>query len=188
MIAIRVAEPGDADAIAAIYAPYVEGGHVSFESEAPDAAAMRARIERHRGFYPWLVAEIVEEGAEPRIAGYAYAGPFRDRPAYRYICEASIYIAHDDTRRGVGSLLYSALIATLRAQDFTRAIAVIAMPNDASIRIHEAAGFERSGAIREAGFKHGQWIDIGFWVAKLNESTIPPPEPKPFSEVGLVRS
>ncbi|WNO54420.1 GNAT family N-acetyltransferase [Stakelama saccharophila] len=187
MIDIRVADADDAGAIAEIYAPYVTNGHVSFESEAPGAETMRARMAKHGGFYPWLVATIGEDGGMPRIVGYAYAAPFRDRPAYRYIVEASIYVSQEDTRRGVGRLLYGALMDTLRAQDFTRAVAVLALPNEASIRLHEAVGFHRAGAIGEAGFKRNQWIDIGFWVCKLNDSALPPQEPRPFSTVGLVR-
>jgi phosphinothricin acetyltransferase len=87
----------------------------------------------------------------------------------------------------VGRLLYEALIDTLRAQGFVHAIGAITLPNDRSIRLHEATGFRRAGVYREVGFKHGQWIDVGFWQCELNTPVVPPMEPKKFSDVGVVR-
>lgn len=185
MIAMRAARPEDAAAIAAIYAPYVLGGTVSFESEAPDARAMRARMAASDGFYPWLVATNGDEHGG--VLAYAYATRFRDRPAYAYVVETSVYVAGASAGQGVGRLLYEALIDTLRAQGFTQAIGVIALPNDASIRAHEAAGFRRAGVFREVGFKHGRWVDVGYWQCQLNESAVPPVEPRAFKDVGVVR-
>ena len=184
-ITIRAATPADAAAIAAIYAPYVLSGTVSFESEAPDARQMRARMASSDGLYPWLVATTSSDGDGEAVLGYAYAGRFRDRPAYRYVVETSIYTA--GTERGVGRLLYEALVDTLRAQGFTQAIGVIALPNDPSISLHEAVGFRRGGVFREVGFKQGRWIDVGWWQCELNDSAIPPIEPKRFADVGVVR-
>ena len=185
MIAIRPARPEDAAAIAAIYAPFVLTGTVSFETEAPDARQMRARMAASDGLYPWIVATNGDE--EGGVLAYAYAGKFRDRPAYKYVVETSIYVTGTVERQGVGRLLYEALIDTLRAQGFTQAIGVLALPNEASIGLHEATGFRRQGVYREVGYKNGRWIDVGFWQCLLNRSTTPPTEPKPFSEVGLVR-
>lgn len=185
MIAIRAAVEADAAAIAAIYAPYVIGGTVSFETEAPSADAMCRRMHAWRGYYPWLVLTSGEESGG--VLGYAYAGQWRDRPAYRYAVETSIYVSGPLQRQGGGRLLYEALLATLRAQGFTQAVAVISLPNDGSIALHESVGFRRTGMYREIGFKQGQWLDIGFWQKVLNASTVPPVEPKPFSEVGVVR-
>ena len=188
-ITIRAATPADAAAIAAIYAPYVLSGTVSFESDAPDARQMRARMAASDGLYPWLVAtvgEAREQGGDGEgVLGYAYAGRFRDRPAYRYVVETSIYTA--GTERGVGRLLYEALVDTLRAQGFTQAIGVISLPNDASISLHEAVGFRRGGVFREVGFKQGRWIDVGWWQCELNDSAVPPVEPRRFADVGVVR-
>ncbi|TKD50867.1 GNAT family N-acetyltransferase [Sphingomonas baiyangensis] len=185
MIAIRAAEPGDAAAIAAIYAPFVMSGTVSFETDAPDARAMRSRMAASDGQYPWLVATNgADEGG---VLGYAYGGRFRDRPAYAWTVETSIYLAGDAQRRGVGRLLYEALLDTLRAQGFTQAIGVITLPNDASITLHEQVGFRRAGVYREIGFKFGRWIDVGFWQRELNDSAVPPPAVRPFSAVGVVR-
>ena len=182
---VRAARPDDAAAIAAIYAPHVTSGTVSFETEAPDARAMRSRMAGSDGFYPWLVATNLDEDG---VLAYAYASRFRDRPAYRYVVETSIYVAGPVQGQGTGRLLYRALIDTLRAQGFTQAVGAIALPNDHSIALHEATGFRRAGVYREVGYKHGQWIDVGFWQRELNDSTIPPVEPRPFSEVGVVRS
>lgn len=186
-ITIRAATPADAAAIAAIYAPYVLSGTVSFETDAPDARQMRARMAASDGFYPWMVATSGDDGDGSGVLGYAYAGRFRDRPAYRYVVETSIYVAGATQGRGVGRLLYEALVDTLRAQGFTQAIGVIALPNDASITLHEQVGFRRAGVYREIGFKQGQWIDVGFWQCELNDSAIPPVEPRPFAAVGVVR-
>lgn len=186
MIAIRAAEPEDAAAIAAIYAPYVLTGTATFEIEPPDARQMRSRMAASEGLYPWLVATNGEDG-HGGVVGYAYATRFRERPAYRYVVETSIYITGPVQGQGVGRLLYPALIHTLRAQGFTQAIGAIALPNDYSIALHEAVGFRRAGIYREVGFKQGQWIDVGIWQRTLNDSAIPPVEPRKFSDVGLVR-
>ncbi len=185
MIAIRGAAADDAAAIAAIYAPFVTSGTVSFETDAPDTRQMRARMAASEGYYPWLVATNGE--AEGGVIGYAYAGLFRDRPAYRYVVETSIYMSGSVHGQGTGRLLYDALIDTLRTQGFTQAIGVISLPNDASISLHESVGFRRGGVYREVGYKQGRWIDVGFWQCELNDSAVPPVEPRPFSEVGVIR-
>lgn len=180
MIRIRQAFEGDAEAIAAIYAPHVTRGVASFEETAPTAEDMRARIARIAGRYPWLVAE--EEGA---LLGYAYADRFRDRSAYRWAVETTVYVADSAQRRGVGRLLYQALLDILRRQGFTQAIAAISLPNDSSVKLHELAGFRRAGVYRQVGWKLGRWIDVGLWQAQLREAGHAPAEPLPFSEIEL---
>lgn len=187
-IAIRAATPADAAAIAAIYAPHVLSGTVSFETDAPDARQMRARMAASEGLYPWLVAASGDAGDGGGVLAYAYATRFRDRPAYRYVVETSIYVAGITQGQGVGRLLYEALVDTLRAQGFTQAIGAIALPNDASIKLHEQVGFRRAGVYREVGFKHGRWIDVGFWQCELNAPATPPVEPRSFADVGVVRA
>ncbi len=186
MIAIRAARAEDAAAIAAIYAPYVLGGTVSFETEAPDSRAIRHRMSGSGGLYPWLVATTGEADGDA-VLGYAYATTFRERPAYRYVVETSIYMGGGTQQPGAGRILYEALVDTLRAQGFTQAVGVLSLPNSASIALHEAVGFRRAGVYREIGFKQGRWIDVGFWQCALNEGTIPPKEPRPFRDVGVVR-
>ena len=189
MIAVRAAAPEDAAAIAAIYAPHVLTGTASFETEPPDARAIRHRMAASEGLYPWLVATDGdgEAAGGGGVIGYAYATRFRERPAYRYVCETSIYMADVAQRQGAGRLLYEALMATLHAQGFVHAIGAIALPNDASIRLHEAVGFRRTGVFREVGYKHGKWIDVGIWQRALNPPQVPPVEPRKFSETGVVR-
>lgn len=187
MIAIRAARPADAAAIAAIYAPYVEGGTVSFETEAPGPEGIAQRMASGGGLYPWIVATTGEADGDV-VLGYAYATRFRDRPAYAYVVETSIYMDGAAQQRGSGRLLYDALIDTLTAQGFTQAIAVLSMPNDVSIKLHEAVGFHRAGMYREIGFKAGRWLDVGFWQRRLNNSIADPRSPRPFAETGVVRS
>jgi L-amino acid N-acyltransferase YncA len=186
VIAIRPATPDDGAAIAAIYAPHVLTGTVSFETDPPDARAMRARMAAGDGLYPWIVA--TNGDAAGGVIGYAYATRFRERPAYRYVVESSIYMADVAQGQGAGRLLYEALVDTLRAQGFVHAVGAIALPNDASIRLHEAVGFRRAGVYREVGFKQGRWIDVGIWQCELNAPTVPPAEPRRFAETGVVRS
>jgi L-amino acid N-acyltransferase YncA len=186
MIGIRAATPEDAGAIAAIYAPHVLTGTASFETDPPDARGMRSRMAASEGLYPWLVA-TTGDGVDGGVIGYAYATRFRDRPAYRYACETSIYLTDASSGSGVGRLLYEALVDTLRAQGFVHAIGAITLPNDRSIRLHEAVGFRRAGVYREVGYKHGQWIDVGFWQCELNATVVPPVEPRRFAETGIVR-
>lgn len=185
MIAIRPATTKDAGAIAAIYAPHVVAGEATFETRAPDAAEIRRRMAHAGDLYPWLVA-VEEDGGG--VLGYAYAARFRERVAYRWVVETTIYVADVAQKQGVGRLLYGALVQTLRAQGFGQAIGVIALPNDGSIALHEAVGFRRAGVTREVGFKNGRWIDVGWWQCALASLPSPPAEPRPFAEVGVRRS
>ena len=143
----RVARPEDAAAIAEIYAAFVSDSAVSFETEPPDESAIRARIGAGGGLYPWLVGED-EDGT---IHGYAYAARFRDRPAYRFAVETSVYLRAGAAGRGLGRRLYEPLLAGLERQGFTQAIAAITLPNAPSVRLHERLGFERAGTYRQVG-------------------------------------
>ena len=151
---IRTATPADLPAITAIYDEAVRTGTATFELDPPGLAEMTRRFEAltSKGF-PYLVADT--GGA---IAGYAYAGPFRPRAAYRFTVENSVYVATAWQRKGVGRALLNALIAACEAQGFRQMIAVISR-SDASIGLHSAAGFEMIGTHRGVGRKHGQWLD-----------------------------
>jgi phosphinothricin acetyltransferase len=172
---IRDADPArDAAACAAIYAPHVEGSPVSFEEEVPDAAELAARIERYGRSHAWLVAE---RGGE--VVGYAYATAFNERPAYRWSASVSVYVGEDGRGEGVGRALYEALFTRLRERGFRMACAGITLPNEPSVGLHEALGFERTGINREIGYKEGAWRDVGWFQLELAPASDgPPPEPR----------
>jgi phosphinothricin acetyltransferase len=173
-VKLRLATSEDAAAMLAIYAPYVTGSVISFEMVPPSLEEMEARIAAAGDLHPWFVA--VDEGA--RIAGYAYACAFRPRPAYRYAVETSVYLAPACFGRGIGRLLYRALLATLEAQGYAQAIAAITLPNPASTRLHESLGFAAAGVYRQVGWKEGGWHDVGLWQRPLAPPATPPAEPR----------
>jgi L-amino acid N-acyltransferase YncA len=152
----------DAEAIAAIYAPFVTDTVISFEDVAPTAAEMAVRVERLTETHAWLVAE--DDG---EILGYAYGCPHRERAAYRWATEVSVYVDPRHHRRGAGRALYEALFERLAERRYRLALAGIALPNDASVGLHEACGFEPVGVYRRIGFKFGSWWDVGWWQLEL---------------------
>jgi L-amino acid N-acyltransferase YncA len=156
-LVIRPAKTSDIAAITRIYAPAVEYGTASFELTPPDEAEMARRMADLTGKgFPYIVAEI--DGV---LLGYAYAGPYRVRPAYRHTVENSVYIAPDTQRRGVGRALLAALIETCETRGYRQMIAVIgdSTKQAASIGLHEALGFRHVGVLEHVGFKHGRWLD-----------------------------
>jgi phosphinothricin acetyltransferase len=145
------------DAVQAIYAHHVRAGFGTFEEEPPTLAEMRGRFDALvTRNYPFLVAEI-----DGRVAGYAYAGPFRPRAAYRYTCESSVYVAADMQRRGVGHALMLRLIAICQGLGHRQMLAVIGdSGNLGSIGLHAAVGFENVGVFKSVGFKFDRWVDV----------------------------
>lgn len=169
---LRDARPEDLPAITAIYAHHVRTGTASFETEPPVESEMRERFEaiRSKGL-PWLVAE---RGG--RVAGYAYAGPYRARFAYRFTLEDSIYVDPACVRAGVGRALLARLIAACEAAGARQLVAVIGgSDNEASIRLHAEQGFEAVGLLRAAGWKHGRWVDSVLMQRALGEGGATPP-------------
>jgi L-amino acid N-acyltransferase YncA len=154
--AIRPAVLADIPAITRIYAHAVAHGTASFELTPPDEAEMARRMAKLLdGGFPYLAAET-----DGRLAGYAYAGLYRERPAYRYTVENSVYVASDMHKRGIGRTLLLALIEAATARGFRQMIAVIGDSNQAaSIALHEATGFHHVGKLGNVGFKHGRWLD-----------------------------
>ena len=178
-VLIRSAEEGDAAALAAIYRPYVEDSRVSFEDVAPSAADMARRLRGDQpGFHPWLLAE---EG--DRVLGYAASSPFRTRRAYRWTVETGIYLAANAQGRGIGKALLTALLDVLERQGYVAAIGAIALPNPASIALHEGLGFVHAGTYRGTGFKFGEWLDVGLWQKELAPRASAPAEPRPFADI-----
>jgi L-amino acid N-acyltransferase YncA len=175
---IRLAAPGDAAAIAAIYAPYVNDTPVSFEESAPDAAEMAKRMAGDgRGLHPWLVAE--HEGA---ILGFASSSPFRARPAYRWSAETGVYLAPEAQGRGLGRALMERMIELLTRQGFTAAVAGITMPNASSVALHEKLGFQSCATYRDTGFKLGEWRTVQVFARDLAPRLTPPGELRRFSD------
>ena len=164
-VVIRAATTEDAAAIAAIYNHYVLETIVTFE-EVPVAPSEMARriAEVEAGALPWLVAE---EGG--RVAGYAYATPWRSRVGYRFSVEVTVYTAPGQEGRGIGSRLYGELLPLLEAKGLHAAMGGIALPNDASVGLHEKFGFRKVAHFREPGIKFGRWIDVGYWQRMLGD-------------------
>ncbi len=159
---IRAALTEDAPAICAIYNHYVETTTVSFEEAAIDAREMERRILDVTSKYPWLVY-VAAEG----ILGYAYAGAWKSRSAYRETVETSVYVDMSARGRGIGKALYAELIPALRALGLHAALGGIALPNEASVRLHEAFGFSKVGQLVEVGIKFGKRVDVGYWELLL---------------------
>jgi len=170
---IRLATSADAPQIAAIYRPFCEDSHISFEADAPDEIEMASRIERITRRFPWLVDDI-----DGTVAGYAYASPHRERAAYRWAVEVTVYVHERFRGRGVGRALYAELFERLRGQGLFKAYAGIALPNPASQAFHESLGFTLVGIYRKIGYKLGAWRDVGWWQLALQPETVPPPEPR----------
>ena len=158
---VRDATEADLPAIAEIYAYESLNTYSTFETEERPLQAWHHKL---RGHYPFLVAEVDGE-----VLGYAYASEFRDRPAYHLTVETSVYLHRDARGRRLGSLLYDALLDRLAEDRFHTALALIALPNDASVRLHERAGFDHVGTMREVGDKQERMIDVGVYQLMLRE-------------------
>jgi phosphinothricin acetyltransferase len=169
---IRPVALTDAEAIAAIYRPYVTDTVITFELDPPDAAEMRRRIETVTDTHPWLVAE--RDGV---VVGYAYGSTYRTRAAYRWVAETGIYLSAAARGLGLGRTLYEALLAELTTRGFVAAMGVMTAGNPASTALHERLGFFHAGTQPGIGFKHDTWHDVVFWQRDLAPRQAPPPEP-----------
>ena len=181
---IEPATQDDAAAIAEIYAHHVVHGTASFETSPPDAATMAARIAAVlNAGAPWLVARspVLRQAQDERgqVVGYAYASQFRDRPAYRFAAENSVYIRHDRRGEGIGRALLALLIVAAERAGFRQMIAVIGGAEPASARLHAACGFIEAGRMRGIGRKHGQWLDTLYMQRALGPGDMVPPAKEP---------
>ena len=159
---VRDATAADAEACRAIYEPYVRDTVTSFEAEPPTEEQMAARISAAQRTHAWVVLE--EDG---RVIGYAYGGQFAPRTAYQWACEVSVYLEIGRHRTGGGRALYEVLLDRLTARGFHTALAGMTLPNDASVGLHRAMGFEPVGTWRRIGFKHGGWHDVAWTQRQL---------------------
>ena len=163
---IRMATIEDAKRICEIYNPYILTTAVTFEALEVSEAEMASRIQTRLEKYAWFVHEDEDTGI---VDGYAYAGLWRERQAYRFTAEVTVYVCSECQGKGIGKSLYSVLIDTMRNKGFQVLVAGIALPNENSIAIHEKMGFEKVATFHNVGFKFDQWMDIGFWELQLNQ-------------------
>ncbi len=161
---IRTAHIADARGIQAIYAPLVAATAISFEIEPPSVAQIEGHIRSTLPRFPYLVCV-----ADETVLGYAYAGAHRERAAYRWSVDVTVYVNEEARRSGVGRSLYSALLRTLQRQRFHAAFAGITLPNEGSVSLHKSLGFQLVGIYEEVGFKFGQWHSVGWWRRGLGE-------------------
>lgn len=177
---IRLATPADADVIAAIYGPYCEQTAVSFEIIAPSTEDMRERIKAITEQFPWLVLE--DDG---RILGYAYASSHRERLAYGWSVDSTVYIEAGHHRQGIGRALYTMLFRLLRLQGFFKVFAGIALPNPASVGLHVSVGFHLVGVYRGVGYKNGVWHDVSWYQLALQPEQPYPASPQPITALSV---
>jgi L-amino acid N-acyltransferase YncA len=177
MSSIRLARAADAAQIQAIYAPVVRDTAISFELEPPTVEEMSARIEKTRiAELPWLVHDDAGD-----ILGYAYAGKYRERPAYHWAVEVSVYVHERARGTGLGRALYTSLFSVLAFQHYQTVCAGATMPNDASVRLHDSLAFKRVGLFENVGYKFGRWHDTMWWVKQIGAYAVPAPDTIPLS-------
>ena len=169
---VRAAGASDGEACARIYAPYVRETAITFELEPPSAAEMAQRIAAASRSHAWVV---VEDGGH--VAGYAYGTQYKERAAYRWACEVSVYVEPGRRRTGAGRALYEALFARLRSRGYLTAIAGMTLPNEASEALHSAMGFHPVGTYERIGYKLGAWHDVAWMQMTLAGADEPPAEP-----------
>jgi len=178
MNVLRIASVNDAHSVLDIYGPYIQNTSFTFETEVPPIEAFKERIHSYLQNWPWLVCEV-----DGIIAGYAYGTKHRERTAYQWCVESSVYVHDDFHRAGVATALYSALIEILKLQGFRNLYAVINLPNERSVLFHERIGFEYFATYKNVGYKLGKWKNVGWWQLQLNDYIDEPSAPIKFSEV-----
>lgn len=179
---IRLAAKYDTPQILEIYRPYIENSSISFETLVPSLAEMETRVECVLVNYPWLVYEETNN-----ILGYAYASKHHERAAYRWSVDVSVYVRQDYIGKGIGKALYTALFALLKRQGYANAYALICLPNEASVGIHEHFGFKKVAHLNKIGYKFGQWHDVGWWELFLQEHNPNPRDPIPLNNVDQLK-
>lgn len=175
MLTLRIASPADGAALSEIYAYYVNTSAISYEYIAPTAAEFSERISHKTQKYPYIVALL---DGEP--VGYAYASEYRERAAYGWCVELSVYVSRHSVGHGIGTALYTALLELLRLQNIVVAYSAITLPNDASIALHEKMGFTLAGRFHASGYKMGNWWELAWYEKQLNPLLCPPPAVIPF--------
>lgn len=177
-IVIRPAQKKDCPAMLEIYTRYVNETAITFENSPPSLAEFQKRFDTYTALFPWFVCET---GGE--IAGYSYAYKFKDRPAYGWAAECTVYVKFGMHRRGIGRALYSCLLSTLKLQGYLTAVGVICVPNENSEALHRYFGFTKQSEIKNAGYKLGAWRDVAWYSAALGEYPAEPVPPLPIDKV-----
>src|SRR5215207_1250109 len=178
MIQVRIASPDDAPGILKIYAPYILTTAFSFETVVPDIGQFEQRITAGLLRFPWIVCT-----KKDAVAAYVYASAHREREAYQWSCECSVYVADDCKGLGIGKELYMLLFQLLKMQGMKNVYAAITLPNDASVRLHEKCGFRHFATYDHIGYKLGTWHNVGWWKLQLNDYDLKPPPPLRFSQL-----
>lgn len=178
MSMLRLATPADAKGLLEIYAPYISNTSFTFETEVPSIEEFAKRISTYLINWPWLVYEV-----DGMIAGYAYATRHRERTAYQWCIESSVYIHDDFQRNGIALALYTALFEILKIQGFRNVYAVINLPNDRSVSFHEQVGFTHFATYEKVGYKLGKWKNVGWWKLSINDYDDEPAAPIKFVEL-----
>ncbi len=177
-ITIRPIQISDAAEVLEIYRPYIENTNITFEYFVPGLSEWKKRINDYTQQFPWLVAEC-----DGKIAGYAYASKHRERVAYSWCCESSVYLSEEFQGRGIAKVLYERLFEILKKQGYINVYAILTSPNPASEKFHETFGFYDVGKFHKAGFKFGEWHNTRWMQLHLRNHDIPPKEIIPFSEL-----
>lgn len=164
---LREANQNDIPQMLSIYSPFVEHTPVSLELETPTVEEFRDRLHKYQSKWAWIVAE-----KDGEVLGYAYASPHRERLAYKWSVETSVYVHEKGRGQGLGTLLYQSLLTKLTELGYCNALAIIVLPNENSERFHESLGFQKVGCFPRAGFKFNTWHDVGWYVLKLRD--LPP--------------
>lgn len=178
MTSVRIATKADAAGVREIYAPHVLTGACTFETQVPTLEEIEARIEKCLQKFPWLVCEI-----NGQIAGYAYASAHREREAYQWTCECSVYVHEQHKGKRIGLALYDVLFSILKQQRLVTLYAGITLPNEASVRLHEKCGFVLFAEYDNVGYKLGAWHKVGWWKHQLNPYEPTPSPPLPFIQL-----
>ncbi len=173
---IRLVAEKDVPQILEIYTPFVLTTTVSFETEAPSLEVFSKRVKEYASLAPWLVAVDGDT-----VLGYAYATAHRSRGAYRWNQETTVYVHPDHRRKGIASTLYEKLLRLLKEAGYTKALAVITLPNDASIHFHERLGFKHIGEMENIGFKFNRWHTTSWWDKDLQDTGFVPGAIKPVT-------
>lgn len=177
-IKIRLANESDSSSILQIYAPFITDTAISFECKLPTVIEFTERMAKVQKMYPWLICEI-----NGNIVGYAYASRFREREAYEWSVDFSVYINSKYQRKNIGRALYSALFEILKLQGFYNAFAGVTIPNIKSESLHEAFGFKAIGVYKNVGYKFGRWHDVKWFELEIQKHIQEPEKPKAIHEI-----